>query len=76
MWVMVRTINSSNTTPGKMATTPAMVINDSATQTVSQSAMRSQITAAMIEEELQNAVWVKAKLFRHSSILFVWGRLF
>ena len=56
MWVMVRTINSSNTTPGKMATTPAMVINDSATQTVSQSAMRSQITAAMIEEELQNAV--------------------
>ena len=55
MWVMVRMINSSNTTPGMMATTPAMVINDSATQTVSQSAMRSQITT-MIEEELQNAV--------------------
>lgn len=50
------TNNCNKTAPGKTATTPAMVINDSATQTVSQSAMRSQITAARIVEELQNAV--------------------
>ena len=49
------TIIYNNTTPGMMATTPAMAINGSVTQTVSQSAMRSQITAAMIEEELKKA---------------------
>lgn len=55
MWVMVRTINSSNTTPGMMATTPAKIIIDYANMTGSQIEAGSQITT-MIEEELQNAV--------------------
>lgn len=55
MWVMVRTINSSNTTPDMMATTPAKMIVDCANMTGSQIETGSQITAR-IEEELQNAV--------------------
>lgn len=55
MRVAKTTNNFNKSAPGKTATTPAMVIDDSATQTVSQSAMRSQITAARIEEELMKA---------------------
>lgn len=50
MWANNSTVNCKMRVPGMTATTPAMVIIDSATQTVSQSAIRSQITAARIEE--------------------------
>lgn len=57
MWVNNSTVNYKMRVPGTTATTPAMVINDSATQTGSQIGMRSQIAATnRIEEELQNAV--------------------